>query len=88
MKVNKQIGSKAYTLAKYSDVTKGITFPEAFGRIPTVTVTMIRQDWSASSYDSYYTCTVSTVTETGFSVLMTSNIDQSTKVVVVWEATL
>lgn len=84
--VKAQSGAQNYTLEKFSNQVETIVFPEPFDEIPEVTATMVRLDWTSSSYDDYFTCTVSTVTKTEFTVIMTSNIDSSTDVNVVWEA--
>lgn len=89
MTVKSQNGNtQIFTLPKFSSTTETITFPKSFNSVPEVNVVMTRLDWTDSSYDPYYSCTAINVTEIGFLLNMTSNIDQNTRVQVSWSASI
>ena len=89
MTVKSQNGNtQIFTLPKFSSTTETITFPKSFNSVTEVNVVMTRLDWTDSSYDPYYSCTAINVTEIGFLLNMTSNIDQNTRVQVSWSASI
>lgn len=90
MTVKSQNGNtQIFTLPIYSSgTTEVITFPKSFSSVPEVNVVMTRLDLTDSSYDPYFSCTATNITEVGFLLTMGNNTSAKVRVQVSWSASV